>query len=808
MGKTSRRRGLLVATALGAPLWAGAAWAAQPAGPSRAEPASPTAAQTSTQTGAAASAPAGTQPTPTGATNSGDGSVLLGEVVVTSQKREERLRDVPLAVSAYAAASLQSLNINSATDLRQVSPSLNFTPSANARGEGFAIRGVGTAIFSDAVEQSVGTVVDGVPLARSGQATTDLVDLDRVEVLRGPQGLLFGKNASAGVISVITRRPVLDVLSFDGLFSYASRDEVKVQGTVNIPVGSTAALRVSVSSTTADGLIYNVRRQEDLNNRNEQLIRARFLWKPNERFSAYVIADGQWSNNRCCAWAARSAPITTAFGAQTAAQGITPSVDNLLNAAGAPFYAKAAQKGLSLELNYDLGWASLTTISAYRGWVNSDNNDPDLLPVDILDRNKGVSRLRQLTQEARIASPSGGKVEWLAGVFYAKLINSTASDQAGTLGAVPAPNILGTGVFSTTDNDSKAVFGTITLRPLPRLKLIAGARYTDETVDLNYRQYQSVGTIASIPGRYIGAIIGSASDTNFSYRFTAQYDVWSQGMVYATYAKGFKGPGINTLGVTSPIPTLIQSEIPETFELGSRFSLWRNTAVSIAAFDSTFTNFQAQVFDQTVNPGVFRVQNAGRLDTKGVEAELESRPMQGLTFAATMTYLDATYGDFRNIACYTGQPVSPFGTARTSPRQCIASGPAAGATAITFGTGNRLTNAPEFTFALRARYERPIRDYRAFIQGNYYWRDDVSFSAAGDPNLVQPSYGLLGGSIGVGPQDGKWQLSVFVKNLTDEHYATNVISQPVLNAVGVYSQFVAPDSRRVVGVQLKAAFGG
>ena len=142
------------------------------------------------------------------ATAANDGLLADGEIVVTAQKREERLRDVPLAVSAITGTALQAQQITTATDLRLVSPSLNFTPSANARGEGFAIRGVGTAIFSDTVEQSVGVVVDGVVLGRSGQATGDLLDLERVEVLRGPQGMLFGKNASAGLISITTRRPL------------------------------------------------------------------------------------------------------------------------------------------------------------------------------------------------------------------------------------------------------------------------------------------------------------------------------------------------------------------------------------------------------------------------------------------------------------------------------------------------------------------------------------------------------------------------------------------------------------------------
>ncbi len=732
----------------------------------------------------------------------------VDEVVVTAQKRSERLGDVPLAVSAYTGANIQAQNITSASELREIAPSLNFNPSANSRGEGFTIRGVGTAIFSDAVEQSVGAVVDGVPLARSGQVTTELQDIDRVEVLRGPQGILFGRNASAGLVSINTRRPVLGATTFDGFFEYGSRNDVKVQGTANLPLGDTAALRVSVASTTYDGLIHDKFLGVDLNGRDEQLVRARFLWKPNEKFSAYIIADAQSSNQKSGSWTSRVAPAGTNFANLNAAQGIVPSPDNLTNAAGGAFYNKSEQKGISGQLDYDLGWAQLTSITAYRGWLSSDNNDPDILPINYLDRNSGISRLRQLTEEARISSPANERFEWLGGIFYEKIINSGAADQAGTLGvALPAGAVIGSALERITDNDTKAVFGQVLVRPIPRVKLIAAARYTDESLDASVRQFQSIGAIANIPGRYIGRTSGSTEDHNFSYRFTAQYDLRPGAMAYVTYAKGYKGPGYDTLNVTSSTLRYVAPEIPDSYEAGARFQLPWRTSVNVVGFITNFENFQAQVFDTSITPSAFRVSNAGELDTRGAEAEIETRPLAGLTLGGSFTYLDAYYGDFRNIACYAGQPVLPFGTARSSDRQCIASTAAAGAAGLTNGTGEPLVNAPKYTFNLRGRYERSIRDWRGFAQLSYYYRGRAYFSAAGDPALVEGGYGLLGGSLGIGPENGRWQVAVFARNLTDEHYATNLFSQPVLNSPGVVSQFIAPDSRRIVGVQLRVALG-
>lgn len=736
-----------------------------------------------------------------------EGAFTNDEIIVTAQKREERLRDVPLAVSAVTGASLASQQITTATDLRQISPSLNFTPSANARGEGFAIRGVGTAIFSDTVEQSVGVVIDGVVVGRSGQATGDLLDIERVEVLRGPQGMLFGKNASAGLISITTRRPQLGATTIELKGSYATLNEIKLAAVANLPLGDTAALRLAVGSQTADGTIFNRRLGVDLNNRNEQNARAKLLFEPNSDLSVILSGDWQKRRSRCCAWTALSAPATTPFGALNAAEGIIPSIGNRQIAAGVPFFQNVDAWGTSGQIDYDFGFATLTAITAYRRWKNADNNDPDLLPVNILDVNTGTSQLKQFSQEVRLTSPAG-PVEWVAGLFFYDQTNRTSSNQTGTLGAVALPSLLGTTLDTNTKNVSKAIFGQITVRPVARLKLIAGARYTDEDIDLLLTQARAPGTVATIPGRFSGTINGSTGATNWSYRLTAQVDVTDSFMVYATHARGFKGPGINTLGVSTSVTEVVRPEIPTTYEIGAR-GAWLNNRISfaIAAYQTDYENFQAQVFDQGVTPGRFRVTNAGKLETKGIEVELGVRPTTGLSLTANAAYLDAKYADFQNIACYTGQPILPFGTVRTSDRQCIRVSAATGATAVTNGTGNQLANAPELTLSLGGRYDQPIGDMNGFVQTNFQFRDKVNFSAAGDPNLRQNGFAIVNGSVGINGPDDRWSVAFFVKNLFDKFYATNIISQPVLNAPGVYSQFFTPDSRRLIGVSLGLKFG-
>jgi iron complex outermembrane recepter protein len=729
------------------------------------------------------------------------------EIVVTAQKRAERLQDVPLAVSAVSAAQLTDAGIASATDLRFVAPSVNYGSSANTRGEGLQIRGVGTQIFGDGVEQSVGVVVDGVPMGRNGMGIADLVDVQRLEVLRGPQGMLFGKNASAGVISVVTNEPVLEENSVALRGSYATLEDLRLSATGNLALGETAALRVSYAKRTRDGYVRNIVRNEDLNDIDNQSVRARFLAQvqPNLRF--LITADWDESKNLCCTWTARSAPPTSPFGALNAVAGITPSPTNLRNAAGARFFQNQENWGLSSQADWDLGWATLTGIAAYRYWFAEDNNDPDILPINVLDRNLGDSTVNQTSLEARLTSPGGERLEWTLGLFHLDMSNEGGNTQAGTLGlTLPPGATLGSERRSTTRNDSTALFGQIGYKLTDQFKVIAGARVTDESLSVDWTQRQASGTIAMFPGRFVGSASATKDTSNTSWRLTAQYDFTDDVMAYVTAARGYKGPAYDQ-DVRSTTVLFAQPEIPTTYEAGFRSRIFGGTTVfNAAAFTTTFENFQAQVFDQNVFPSRFITANAGELETKGVELEFRSRPIDGLTLTGSAAYIEGTFTDFKNVACFAGQPQLPFGTPRTSPRQCIATSP--GANFVTEATGNPLTNSPELTGNFAVNYERPIGAVMGFIGANYYYRDDVSFSAAGDPNARQEAYGLIGAQLGVSSPDDRWRLTVFGRNLADENFVNNVIGQPVLGAPGVYSQFPSADARRIVGVSFDVKFGG
>jgi iron complex outermembrane recepter protein len=727
-------------------------------------------------------------------------------VVVTAQRREERLQDVPLAVSAVSGNILRDLGVNSTTDLKFIAPSVNYGSSANTRGEGLAVRGVGTQIFGDGVEQSVGVVIDGVPMGRNGMGIGDMVDVDRLEVLRGPQGMLFGKNASAGLINVITIAPRLGETSLTVRGSYATLDDTSASLTANVALGEKAALRLSYQARERDGFVENIQLKKQLMDLNNQAFRVRFLADVTDNVRVQINGDAMNSNTGCCTWTARAAPATSAFVALNAAVGIVPSPTNLRNAASGEFFQNMDNWGLSSQVDVDFDWATLTAIASYRYWFAIDNNDPDILPINVLDRNNGDSTVDQNTFEIRLASPGDQNFEWTVGLFSLNLSNTGSNTQAGTLGANPAAPVLGYTRTSTTSTESQAIFGQIAYTFFDRVKLIAGARYTDEKLGVNWFQVQASNTAAPFPGRFYGSTTGSRKTDNTSWRVTAQYNFTDDIMVYGGASRGYKGPAYDQ-NIISPTVVFTEPEIPTSYEAGLRSSFFRSRLIfNVALFDTKFKNFQAQVFDQNVTPSRFITANAGELSTKGGEFEFRARPMPGLTIAGNLALIDATYTDFKNVACYLGQTQLPFGTVRTSPRECIRVS-ATGAF-VTEGTGNPLTNSPETAGNISVSYERPIGAFTGFVGATYSYRDDVTFSAAGDPGAVQEAYGLIGARVGVRARDDRWSVTLFGRNLGDENFVNNVIGQPVLGAPGVYSQFPTADARRIVGISFDLKFGG
>lgn len=290
------------------------------------------------------------------------------EIIVTAQRRAERLIDVPISVAVTTGDDLERLNLSSAADLQQVTPGLSLGDSNTPRGAGFRIRGVGTTVFADGIEQSVGTVVDGIPLARAGQGLADLADVERIEVLRGPQGLLFGRNASAGLINVITRRPTSD-LSVIANASYASADELRLGVSVAGPISGNLLGRLTGYINRRDGTITNITTGMDYNNRNEYGLRGQVVFEPST--AVEVILRGDWSerDNDANIWSVRrfatretdprlTVPLLSSITGPIASGPGAREVNNR----GAIFNSVKSYGG-SGEINIDLGDYTLTSLT-------------------------------------------------------------------------------------------------------------------------------------------------------------------------------------------------------------------------------------------------------------------------------------------------------------------------------------------------------------------------------------------------------------------------------------------------------------
>ncbi|PZQ64230.1 MAG: hypothetical protein DI570_06120 [Phenylobacterium zucineum] len=716
-------------------------------------------------------------------------SAQIEEVVVTAQKRAENVQDVPLAVTALTDDALASANIGSVIDIKRLATSVQYAENATVRGTGLQIRGVGTQSFSNGLEQSVGTVVDGVVMARNGMGDGDLVDIDHIEVLRGPQGMLFGKNASAGVVSVITRRPT-DTFGAEGRVSFGTYNDLRLSGVVNLPLGERTALRVAAFTNTRDGIVKNNFDNSQINDHQESGVKAKFLWRSaDDNLQIYLIADRTVRDNSCCLWTVRSVVPGSLLANSLAAAGIKPGPDNRrvnLNAGG---FSRSVNEGVSGEVNWEVGGHTLTSLTAFRRWHLRENADSDSTPVAALDLNFGRSDEEQFSQELRLASPSGQRVEYVVGLYYfdAELLGNNG--QQGSFNLAAAAPVASRYFIATNKTRSEAVFGQATFRVTDALRLIAGARYTHDKVSMDFFRSFYPGTTPSSPPITLNP---STSANNTSWRLGAQYDLTSDVMAYATVSRGYKGPGFNALqGANAAAMRPVQPEIPKGYELGLKSTLFdRRLVLNVAVFNTRFENFQAQFYDPSVPPlGAFILGNAGELRTKGAEVEWTARPTANLSISGGVSYNKAVYTDFKNAACW--------GTPATQP------GCAGG---IFDATGTRLPNSPRWSHSLQVRYEREVADnLNGFVSANWYGRSKVNDSL-GDPNMERKAYGLVGGSIGVEDAEGRWQASAWVRNLFDHQYTGAILATPL--SPGSYSQYPVVDAHRMVGVALTYRFGG
>ncbi len=796
----------------------GAAIAALGAGNMSAMADEPEAAQKPVQVADAAT-PAGTPP----AKDTGG----VKEIVVTAQKRSENIQKVPVAITAVTGEQLQDLHLTDPTQLKYAAPSVQFTQANSARTEGFTVRGIGTFSFAPGIEQSVATVIDGVVIGRTGAGLTDFADVSRVEVLRGPQGMLFGKNASAGLVQIITNQPELGEYSGNAHASYGSYNERHLQGTVNVPVTDDSALRLTGFESYHDGTVHNKFNDEYLNDQHDYGMKGKYLWKPTNDFSLYAIADWSHSHANCCVWTQREDTPSLANYLYLAnlAAGITPGPNNSEVSLDGANFTKSTNAGGSIEMNWTPGEFTFTSITAYRMWKTQDQLDVDGTSMNLMNDNGGYQNQEQFSQELRLTSPAGRTLEYVAGLYYWHQSVKGGDHETGDSGVliglpgisvVPGVDHIDDTVLTSqkVDTDSYAAFGQGTIHVTDGLRLIAGARVTRDELDLSYARdsygtyYLSGGGTMTGPSTGFGAFLlggttplvyvapyafsAKYSTNNLSWKFGAQYDFTSAIMGYATVARGYKGPGIAALNYYNPAndTAIVKPEIPTSFEIGLKNAFFnRKLIVNAAIFQSTYKDFQAQINDGITPPVGSQVINASKLKTQGVELDFMARPFEGLSLSGSGSYVDAYFGD--NCNCASDPTKDP--------------------------SGKMLPGTPRWSYATSAMYQHPVFDaLTGFIGVNWYWQSSVPYGTDPDPAIYSKlkvgSYGILGGTLGIGPDDGSWRLALYGRNLLDKRFnAPFATLIPSLlagagNATPGYSQFTPYEAYRTVGVGLDVSF--
>ena len=741
------------------------------------------------------------------------------EIVVTAQKRTERLQDIPLAVSVIGGDALEAGARPSIEGAAQLVPALNFLKSGTTLNQTIFLRGVGTASFSIAGEPSVSTVVDGVVFARSGEAFSDLIDVARLEVLRGAQGTLFGKNASAGVINIITRQPERE---FGGTFeaSYFEGEEYRVKGAVNVPLSSDGTLlsRFTGFYGSYDGNIRNVTLGRDVNGYRHYGGRAQLVYEPSSDFKLALIGDYHKNKDDCCAEIIATGPLTGAG---------LPSTSLAFNVLPTPRGDKTRRVsqnlvtrtvedgwGVSLQADIALGTHTLTSISSYREWDNLEIRDGDWLDRAYVGftqlHDTGPQTTDTLTQELRITSPADQVISYVVGGYYSKAdsertferrdIVCTAVTGAPTTALIPCgsananPSTFPTGIATFGSSfKNLAAFGQATLNVTDTFRLIGGLRYARDKLSVFHSRNTTLagpGIQPSFPvtptgtGQPATQFRTRTSENDLSGKIAAQFDFTPDHKGYLSYTRGYKGPAYNVFfNLTATGTNRIDPETSDGFEIGLKNTLFDGRmTLNLALFRADYHNFQANNPDIVAGVVVTRFTNAGEVSTRGIEADLSWRPFDDFSISGGVAYTKARVDQFK----------VPPGAAPTA----------------VIPSGTPLGFAPKWKGSLSADYRvRTGGAIDVFLgaSSNFQSKQLSVFS----PNPVQRArgtiegYGLVNLSLGIGDSDGRYRLTFQARNVFDTSYAAAIATG---GPGGSYRYQIPRDADRYFGVTGRVNF--
>lgn len=744
--------------------------------------------------GADLSAPAGDA---ADAPDSSDGAFSQIESVTVSARRvAEDVQSVPIPIAVVSGSALENAGQFRLEDLNQRLPSTN-VQFGNPRQTSIAVRGLGNNPANDALESSVGVFLDNVYLGRPGMANTDLIDIDQVALLRGPQGTLFGKNTTAGVLNLQTRlptfRPEWVFESSGGNHGY-----YQVRGAASGPIlDDVLAGRLSVARSHQGGFVEDVFDGRRLNGHTRDGVRGQLLYKPDETFSLRLIGDYDRESSDCCAGALYSAgpnggAVYLNFIRKIGAT-VVLDPDFRKVTLNSPQHMSVNQGGGSAEANWQVGDLKLTSITAYRNWRFLPTNDGDNTNLNAITDAGQAVRDEQWTQELRVAAPVGREVQLVAGLFYFYQHQDNHQftyygPDAGLYTGRPFFNN-GTSIIAQfLGTNSAAAFSQASWNVSSRWSLTAGVRETYE--DKSTRVYRNAAS--GLPGfqaAFAQYDSGSLArhDASTSALGSASYRFSDEILGYASVSRGAKAGGINPAVPNAGLTTASLYVAPEKatdYELGLK-STWleRRLQVNANLFWTDVVDYQATQLLES-SPGVFvqTLTNIGKVRTRGAEVEVQAVPVTGLRLSLDSSLNDARYRSYANAPCSA---------------ESLAAG-----RKVCDLTGAQVVGAPKWIVSPGLELTRPLTGgLDAFAGAQYAWRSSF-FGSADDSALARVhSYGLLNLRAGINGEWGasKWSLWIWGENVTDRIYTLGGLS--AATATLQYSEF--PGQPRTFGATVR-----
>ena len=711
----------------------------------------------------------------------------IEEIVVTAQKREENLQDTPIAITVFTEESLEGRMINDISKLADFTPNVIFdttTPiSGLSNGAAVFIRGVGQLDFGLTTDPGVGTYIDGVYSSRAVGGVLDVVDIERIEILRGSQGTLFGRNTIGGAINITTKRPAE---TFGGMVeaTFGEFERTDFKGSVDIPIAEKFLTKFAFSSKNRNGFVDRISVGDRLGNEDRQSARGSFLLQATDDIELYATLDYTNIDEQSAGsvmvgitefpgappllapsstWAYNQVFVPANPGAvpYTPEQFLLDGNDRTL--ATGPTGTDLESFGATLTFSWSLPWFEFKSISSYRDTEGEFYRDPDNSSIQITETSNPNYNHEQFSQELQVTGALfNDRLQYVLGAYYFEE-DGTDDVFVPIYGALPTPaGLLALPLyinnFVLVDNSSKAVFGQGTFDLTDQVAVTFGLRYTEDDKSFGYRQYISpdpggniavlalLGPPVTVPGP-AGDIVfwDEVSDefTELNIRAGIEYQFNDDTLLYFTYADGYKSGGFNFRYVVPRAgPLAFAPETLESYEVGVKWQgLDDRLRLNAAGFISEYSDVQIQLFETGGGP---LTQNAGVADIIGVEVEVTAVPHERLLLNAGFGYIDAEYDELNLPTTNVAQAIN---------------------------LDTKLPNTPETTVNISADYTHPLAWGSLIVRGDYRYTDDLYNDAQNSPFLYQDGYHTFNASLTF--TTGNWDFSVFGTNLTDKRFITS-----------------------------------